>query len=181
MHCGSRLKRESLSSNNHLDASTDSISLPPTSVETMPNDEEINFIPPSSIGTAPDAPTSTAPSLLAGAAVTGPASDRFSTNQTQDSLAGDLTSKNTSLKESWTDWKRGLSDRFSKSPVEPVRAYQPSEGPLIFGGFRCHALNNKKFLTAVSRALNEESGGFSRLITEGPDGGRVNHISASTR
>jgi hypothetical protein len=159
----------------------DSTSLPPTSVVTTPNNDEINFIPSSSLGTVPGARTSAAPSLLAGAAVTGPANDRSSTNQTQDSLVGNLTSKNTSLKESWNDWKRGLSDRFSKSPVEQVRAFKLPKGPLNFGGFRCWALNNKKFLRALSRALNEESGGFSRLITEGPDGGRVNHISASTR
>jgi hypothetical protein len=160
---------------------TDSTSSPPITKGTMPNDDEICFIAPSSIGTASDAGISTAPSLLAGAAVTGPAIDRSSTNQTQDSLVGNLTSKNTSLKEAWNDWKRGLSDRFSKSPVEPVRAFKLPQGPLNFGGFRCWALNNKKFLRALSRALNEESGGFSRLITEGPDGGRVNHISASTR
>jgi hypothetical protein len=159
----------------------DSTSLPPTSVATTPNDDEIDFIPSSSLGTVPGDRTSAAPSLLAGAAVTGPANDRSSTNQTQDSLVGNLTSKNTSLKESWNDWKRSLSDRFSKSPVEPVRAYQLPEGPLIFGGFRCYALNNKKFLAALSRALKQESGGFSRLITEGPDEGRVNRIYASNR
>lgn len=149
---------------------TDSTLLPSTTVES---DNEINFIPPSSTGHAPNARTSIAPSALASASVSGPSGDQANTVQTE--------TKNTSLKESWTNWKRGLSDRFSKSPVEQVRAFKLPESPLNFGGFRCYALNNKKFLAALSRALNEESGGFSRLITDGPDGGRVNHISASTR
>jgi hypothetical protein len=148
----------------------DATSLPPT---TVGNVDDINFILPSSTGDAPNARTSTAPSALASASMSGPSDDQASTVQTE--------SKNTSLKESWTNWKRGLSDRFSKSPVEQVRAFKLPEGPLNFGGFRCWALNNKKFLRALSRALNEESGGFSRLITEGPDGGRVNRIYASTR
>lgn len=105
--------------------------------------------------------------------MSGSSGDQASTVQTG--------SKNTSLKASLSRLRQGLSERLHKPPVEQVRAFELPEGPLNFGGFRCYALNNKKFLAALSRALNRETGGFSRLITEGPDGGRVYHISASTR
>jgi hypothetical protein len=71
-------KQEALLSINHLDASTmaDATSLPYT---TVGNVDDINFIPPSSTGDALNARTSTAPSALASASMSGPDGDRAST------------------------------------------------------------------------------------------------------